>query len=100
MVLAPEQSWKLVLAIVLCVAIVLSARARAPRRAVPHGELRNLVEQRGDVDGLSALVLLAAREGQPRRLDAGRVDGGGRVRSVQAGGIDLPLDGQRSGSYL
>ena len=38
MVLAPEQSWKLVLAIVLCVAIVLSARARAPRRAVPHGE--------------------------------------------------------------
>jgi hypothetical protein len=51
MVLAPEQSWKLVLAIVLCVAIVLSAGAKAPRRAVPSGELRNLV--------LAALLLYA-----------------------------------------
>jgi hypothetical protein len=51
MVLAPQQSWKLVLAIVVCVAIFLSARARPPRRAVPSGELRNLV--------LSALLLYA-----------------------------------------
>src|SRR5947209_18698274 len=43
MVLAPEQSWKLVLAVVLCVAIVVSAGARAPRRTAPAAELRNLV---------------------------------------------------------
>jgi hypothetical protein len=48
---SPSQAWKLVLAIVLCVAILVSAGARAPRRAVPGAELRNLV--------IAALLLYA-----------------------------------------
>jgi hypothetical protein len=43
MVLPPSDAWKLVLAIVLGAAIVLSAWGRAPRRAVPDSDLRRLV---------------------------------------------------------
>jgi hypothetical protein len=39
----PSDAWKLVLAIVLGAAIVLSAWGRAPRRAVPRADLRRLV---------------------------------------------------------
>jgi hypothetical protein len=51
MSVTPSQSWKLVLAVVLCAAIAVSAGARAPRRTVPGAELRNLV--------LAALLLYA-----------------------------------------
>ena len=43
MVVPPSDSWKLVLAITLASAIVGSACARAPRRAIPKQELRRLV---------------------------------------------------------
>ena len=43
MAVAPSDAWKLVLAIVLGAAILLSAYARAPRRAVPGSDLRRLV---------------------------------------------------------
>ncbi len=49
MVVPPSVAWKLILAVTLAGAIVVSARASAPRRAVPDGELRRLVA--------SALVL-------------------------------------------
>ena len=48
----PSDAWKLVLAIVLAAAIVLSAWGRAPRRAVAGSELRRLV--------VSAIGLYAA----------------------------------------
>ena len=51
MIVPPTQAWKLALAIVLCVAILVSASARAPRRSVPRSELRRLVA--------SALLLYA-----------------------------------------
>jgi lysylphosphatidylglycerol synthetase-like protein (DUF2156 family) len=51
MFVSPDHAWKLVLAIVLCVAILVSAGARAPKRPVPRSELRNLV--------LTALILYA-----------------------------------------
>jgi hypothetical protein len=51
MIVPPTQAWKLVLAIVLCVAILVSASARAPRKSVPSSELRRLVA--------SALLLYA-----------------------------------------
>ena len=43
MVVPPSDAWKLVLAIVLGAAILLSAWGRAPRRAVPRADLRRLV---------------------------------------------------------
>ena len=43
MVVPPSDAWKLVLAIVLGAAILLSAYARAPRRAAPGSDLRRLV---------------------------------------------------------
>ena len=43
MLLSPANSWKLVLAIALFAAVVTSARARPPRRAVSGSELRWLV---------------------------------------------------------
>ena len=43
MVVPPSDAWKLVLAIVLGAAILLSAYARAPRRAAPGADLRRLV---------------------------------------------------------
>lgn len=43
MVLATQQVWKLALAVVLLVAIFLSACARAPRRPIARRELRQLV---------------------------------------------------------
>lgn len=43
MFVPPSVAWKLVLAITLAAAIVMSACARAPRRSVPHGDLRRLV---------------------------------------------------------
>jgi len=49
MVVSPSTAWKLVLALALLGAIVLSARARAPRRALRGSELFRLV--------LSALML-------------------------------------------
>ena len=51
MVVPPSAAWKLVLAIVLGAAIILSASARAPKRAIPGSDLRRLV--------LSALGLYA-----------------------------------------
>jgi hypothetical protein len=42
-VVPPSDVWKLVLAIVLGVAILLSAWGRAPRRAAPRADLRRLV---------------------------------------------------------
>jgi len=51
MLVPPSDAWKVVLAIVLGAGIILSAYARAPRRAVPGGDLRRLV--------LSALGLYA-----------------------------------------
>jgi len=51
MVVQPADAWKLALAIVLAAAIIVSAFAHAPRRAVPSGDLRRLV--------VSALVLYA-----------------------------------------
>jgi hypothetical protein len=51
-VLAPSQGWKLALAAALLAAILLSACARAPRRAVAGSDLRRLV--------VAALVLYAA----------------------------------------
>jgi hypothetical protein len=52
MVVPPSAAWKLVLALALAGAIVVSLRARAPRRAVPGAELRRLV--------LSAIALYGA----------------------------------------
>lgn len=43
MVVPPSDAWKLVLAIALAGAIFVSLYARAPRRAIPGGELRRLV---------------------------------------------------------
>ena len=43
MPLPPSVAWKLLLAIVLVGAILLSACAKAPRRPMPRGELRRLV---------------------------------------------------------
>jgi hypothetical protein len=51
MVMPPSAAWKLVLAIVLASAILVSACAAAPRRSVPSADLRRLV--------LSALGLYA-----------------------------------------
>jgi hypothetical protein len=51
MVVPPSAAWKLVLAIVLGVSIILSASARAPQRAIPGADLCRLV--------VSALVLYA-----------------------------------------
>jgi len=51
MFVPPTQAWKLVLAVVLGVAILVSASARAPQRTVPGSELRRLVA--------SALLLYA-----------------------------------------
>jgi hypothetical protein len=51
MFVPPTQAWKVVLAVVLCVAILVSASARAPQRSVPGSELRRLVA--------SALLLYA-----------------------------------------
>jgi hypothetical protein len=51
MFVPPTHAWKLVLAVVLCAAILVSASARAPRRSVPGAELRRLVA--------SALLLYA-----------------------------------------
>jgi hypothetical protein len=43
MVVPPSFAWKLVLAIVLGAGIFASAYARAPRRGLPHADLRRLV---------------------------------------------------------
>ncbi len=43
MLVPPSEAWKLVLAIALAAAIFISLYARAPRRAVPRGDLRQLV---------------------------------------------------------
>jgi hypothetical protein len=51
MVFSLAAAWRLVLAIAFCVAIFMSACARAPRQSVPSTELRRLV--------LSALILYA-----------------------------------------
>jgi hypothetical protein len=51
MVVPSSEAWKLVLAIALGAGILLSAYARAPKRAIPGSDLRRLV--------ISALVLYA-----------------------------------------
>ena len=43
MMVPPSDAWKLVLAITLASAIIVSACARAPQRAVPKAELHRLV---------------------------------------------------------
>lgn len=43
MVVPPSDAWKLVLAITLASAILVSACARAPQRAIPKTELHRLV---------------------------------------------------------
>jgi hypothetical protein len=43
MTVQPSDAWKLALAVVLGGAILMSLRARAPRRAVPGVELRRLI---------------------------------------------------------
>jgi hypothetical protein len=57
MVIAPQQAWKVVLAIVLLVAIFLSACAHAPKQPIARGELRQLVVS---ALGLYAVGLLAS----------------------------------------
>jgi uncharacterized membrane protein YfcA len=51
MLVPPSLAWKLVLAIALGAGILVSAYAKAPRRAVPRTELRRLV--------VAALILYA-----------------------------------------
>jgi hypothetical protein len=43
MIVPPSDSWKLVLAIALAAAIIVSLYARAPARAIPGADLRRLV---------------------------------------------------------
>jgi hypothetical protein len=43
MVVPPSDAWKVVLAVALAAAILVSLYARAPRRAIPGPELRRLV---------------------------------------------------------
>jgi hypothetical protein len=43
MIVSPADSWKLVLAVALGVTIFAGACGAAPRRAVPHSDLRRLV---------------------------------------------------------
>ncbi|HWF54564.1 MAG TPA: hypothetical protein VG223_08060 [Solirubrobacteraceae bacterium] len=57
MVIAPQQAWKIVLAIVLLVAIFLSACAHAPKQPIARNELRQLVLS---ALGLYAVGLLAS----------------------------------------
>jgi hypothetical protein len=57
MVIAPQQAWKLVLAIVLLTAIFLSACAHAPKQPIARRELRQLVLS---ALGLYAVGLLAS----------------------------------------
>jgi hypothetical protein len=57
MQIAPQQAWKIVLAIVLLVAIFLSACAHAPKQPIARAELRQLV---GSALGLYAVGLLAS----------------------------------------
>jgi hypothetical protein len=58
MLVAPSESWKLVLAVVLGAAILVSAYARAPRRVVPGAELRRLVLAALMLYGVGALASL------------------------------------------
>jgi hypothetical protein len=57
MVIAPQQAWKLVLAVVLLAAIFLSACAHAPKQPIARRELRQLVVS---ALGLYAVGLLAS----------------------------------------
>jgi hypothetical protein len=43
MTVQPSDAWKLALATILGAAILMSLRARAPRRTIPSAELRRLV---------------------------------------------------------
>src|ERR1700722_9123252 len=57
MVIAPQQAWKLVLAVVLLAAIFLRACAHAPKQPIARSELRQLVFS---ALGLYAVGLLAS----------------------------------------
>src|SRR5581483_7516474 len=57
MVIAPQQAWKLVLAVVLLAAIFLSACAHAPKQPIARRELRQLVVS---ALGLYAVGVLAS----------------------------------------
>jgi hypothetical protein len=59
MLVPSSDAWKLVLAIVLGVAILVSAYARAPRRAVPSADLRRLVCSALTLYGVGALASLS-----------------------------------------
>jgi hypothetical protein len=56
MVFAPSNAWKLALAVVLLVAIVVSAYATAPRRSVPGADLRRLVLSAIALYGVGAIA--------------------------------------------
>jgi uncharacterized membrane protein YfcA len=58
MLVAPSESWKLVLAVVLGAAILVSAYAHAPRRVVPGSDLRRLVLAALLLYGVGALASL------------------------------------------
>jgi uncharacterized membrane protein YfcA len=58
MVIAPQQAWKLVLAVGLLVAIFLSAYAHAPRQAIAKSELRRLVLSAVGLYGVGLLASL------------------------------------------
>lgn len=58
MAVSPSDAWRLLLAIALGAAIVLSARAQAPRRATTGTELRRLVIAALALYGVGALALL------------------------------------------
>jgi hypothetical protein len=63
MLIPPSDAWKLVLAVTLAVAIILSAFATAPRRAVPASDLRRLVLSALGLYGVGGLASLTNHPG-------------------------------------
>jgi hypothetical protein len=87
MVFSLAAAWRLGLAIAFCVAILMSACARAPRQAVPGAELRRLV--------LCALMLYlvgSLASFSHRQLLAGFVYGVGIIVSALAAWLSRGRD--------
>src|SRR5665213_879009 len=87
MVFSLAAAWRLVLAIAFCVAIFMSACARAPRQSIPSTELRRLV--------LSALILYAVgglASLTHHEILAGLVYGGGIMVSALAAWLSRGRD--------
>ena len=59
MVVPPSFAWKLVLAVALAGAILLSACASAPRRAAPPGDLRRLDAAFFTMNGVISVAFFA-----------------------------------------